>query len=101
MVIALGPTVFNRDVSANDEAHRTKTLVEGGHDESQVTLCETTEEPDYWWHDLLRTRDGRPRHCAADKRDEMPSPHGSTLYRGSLPLGAALCSTAILQGRCR
>jgi hypothetical protein len=51
---------------------------------------------------VLRSRSERPgRRCAADKRDEMPSLHGSPLYGGNLPWLPALCSTAILQRRCR
>src|SRR5882757_4557808 len=50
----------------------------------------------------LRSRSERPsRRCAADKRDEMPSLHGSPLYGGNVSLLAALCSTALLQHRCR
>jgi hypothetical protein len=50
--------------------------------------------------DVLRSRSERPsRRCAADKRDEMPSPHESPFTAGNLPLLAALCSTAIWQRR--
>src|SRR5262249_30271632 len=43
----------------------------------QVRRC-AAEEPDHWHRGSLRARRARPRHRAAEKRDELAPPHSIT-----------------------
>jgi hypothetical protein len=49
--------------------------------------------------DVLRSRsERRSRRCAADKRDEMPSPHESPLYRRKLAIVGSVVQHSNMAG---
>ena len=70
-MLALSPTVLDRQVLALDVTGFFQALLEGNHngilDLSQ--LC--AEPPDHRHRGLLRAGRERPSRCTAEKRDEL------------------------------
>jgi hypothetical protein len=82
IVLAIGPTIIDDDVSITDESGFTEALLEH-RDERRVRDKRTgAEQTDHWHRRLLRARREWPRCCcAANKRDAsrrfIGSPRGS------------------------
>ena len=75
VILALRPTVFDRDVPALDTARLVQALPEGSQPET-VGLRRAGAEPANHWHWLLGARSERPSdRRATDQRDELAAQH--------------------------
>src|SRR5262249_41373489 len=81
IVMALGPAVFDRHIPTFDVTGLTEALAERGCHGAVPARRFATEEPNYRHPRLLRARRDRPRCRAADERDEVAPPHGSSPAR--------------------
>jgi hypothetical protein len=85
--VTLCPAEFDRHIAAFDIAGLGKTLAEVSHGAGGIVSRSGTQEPYHRHRRLLRARRERPRRRAAEKANELTSPHirtqaqGPTLYR--------------------
>jgi len=69
------PAVFDRDVTAFDEASFTQTCAEGGYEMCSRLGRTSVDISDHRHRGLLCARHHRPRRRAAQDRDEFAPPH--------------------------
>src|SRR6202011_776499 len=84
--LIVGPAVFDGDVLTLDEARFLQSLAECTHAIS-TERCRV-EEPDHRHRRLLRARTERPRRGAAEKANEVTSPHIRTQAQGQYCIGS-------------
>jgi hypothetical protein len=81
--LAFCPAIFDGDVLAHDVTGISQTLAERGHVVRIGVGRPAVEKTDDRYRRVLRARRERLRcHCTADKNDELPSPHSTTLMQG-------------------
>ena len=78
IVVALRPAVFDRDVCAVDISRVTQGLAQRGQTRRVVVPRLAAEISDHRHRRLLRARRERPRHRAAEKRNELAPLHSIT-----------------------
>src|SRR5262249_42052773 len=76
--LAFRPAEFNRDVAALDEPHLAQALAECRNTVGVSSRRRAVEKPAHWHRPLLRGRQDRPRHSAAEKGDKVAAFHSIT-----------------------
>src|SRR5450759_5124293 len=88
------PAVFNLHILAVDISAYLQALHEGGH-ELRIPVRRTdVEEPNHRHRWLLRARCKRPRSRAAEKRNELASPHSITSSARARSIGGTVRPSA-------
>jgi translation elongation factor EF-G len=78
IVAALCPAIFDPDVATLDEARVLQATAKAGDEVCEGSGRGDAEEAHHRHRRLLRARRERPRHRAAEKANELTSPHFRT-----------------------
>src|SRR5262245_25367661 len=78
VVLVLRPAILDHNILALDVAGFTKALPECGQIACTIRKRRAAEESDHRHRRLRRARRGRPRHRAAEQRDELAPFHSIT-----------------------
>src|SRR5262249_32906733 len=96
IVMALSPTVLNREVLAVDQTRFTQALPKRCHTIGVGLRRAGAEKANHRHRRLLRARRERPcRRCAAEQRDELAAPHSITSSAATCSVGGTVRPSAL------